>query len=201
MTTSKPSAPVRWSIFAVVILALAVGVWALTGRSDAADSSDGLPSDLSVEALKARAGEPGRLRETMRETMRRDDLTDEQRRKVAMNLRSIWRARMKERIDEYFDAADEDKNSILDKHIDSFLKRMKEWEAQRKKEEGAVDRESMRRLFASRSKQERKESSESRNPDETARTMKYFAAIRDRATDRGIQLPRGPRAAARGRRR
>jgi hypothetical protein len=61
-----------------------------------------IPAELSVDSLKAKAAEPDKLRETMRDTMQREDLTDEQRRQIAENMRTVWEAEMTKRVDEYF---------------------------------------------------------------------------------------------------
>ena len=53
-------------------------------------------------------------------------------------------------------------------------------------------------MFGQRSREERKERSETRDPDRAARQMAYFAAIRDRATQRGIKMPFGPGGGPRG---
>ena len=53
-------------------------------------------------------------------------------------------------------------------------------------------------MFGQRSKQERKVFTESRNPDDMARTMPYFQAMRSRMSERGMQMPgRGGHGGAR----
>lgn len=155
-----------------------------------------LPKELSVEAIKAASNEPGKLMATMRDNFRREDLSDEQRRELRRNMREAWRSRTTERVNEYFNASEEDANTVLDRHIDEFASGMKamraareEREKTRKKDGSASDRQNRRQGRGSRSQQDRKQSSESRNPDETARAMLYFNNLRARATERGIQLP------------
>lgn len=181
----------------VSVLILGCGAWALWGGSQ--EPASALPPDLSAERIKALSDNPRELRETMRETMQRDDLTEEQRRELRRNMRNAMQAMMRERIDEYFAAAPDAKNAVLDKHIDDFLERMKEWEQARKEEQEkekaerpAENADRGRNFFANASKQDRKEMSESRSPDDMARGMAYFAAVQGRMNERGIKPPAGP---------
>lgn len=195
MISAKARTRRVWGLMVVLFAVLVACVWAFAAHRTKQKTSSDLPPDLTVEALKASAEEPGKLRQSVRDAMRRDDLTDEQRRQVAMNLRNLWQSRLQERVDEYFATPDENKTAVLDQHIDSFMERMKQWDEQRKKDNDQpsdANRQRMRQMFGGRSAQERKEASESRNPDQTARTMAYFAAVRARAQQRGIQMPRGP---------
>jgi hypothetical protein len=96
-----------------------------------------VPNDLTKEALRAQAKEtPGQVFEKMRETMQREDLTDEQRQKVRENMREVGREMMEERVNEYFAAAtEEEKKAILDRQIDEFMKMREEWEKRREERE------------------------------------------------------------------
>lgn len=187
----EPSHPRKWIVVAAILLVVgAAGVYAILPRDRKPAST--LPPELQPEALRARMeqGGPG----GMREIMNRDDLTDEQRRELRDNLRQSWQAALRERVDEYFVAADDQKQAVLDKHIDEFMKRMEDWRREQPNQQPPSDaeRERMRRTFADRSQQERKEESESRNPDDMARSMAYFMAAQARAKERGIEMPRGP---------
>ncbi len=193
-----------WALAGVAVLTLGGTVWGLLSWTG--DEESDLPAELTVENLKAQVKEdPGKAMETLREASRREDLTDEQRREVFSNLREVWQTQMAERVDEYFAAADDEKEALLDRHIDEFQERMKEWSQQREKREqerkeaeekadsdDADDKESVRermhRGFGSRTQRERKEHSESRDPDQSARMMAYFTAMRARANARGISM-------------
>ena len=182
-----------WMIGGISVFAVtAVGATLFSLRGEAMSESD-LPEEFSVESLKARAGDEQQGRAAFRDLLRRDDLTDEQRRQALRNMRELRRSSMSDRVNEYFDASEEDKDVVLDDHIDEFQRRMAEREKRRKDEErpSEEDREAMRNLFRSRSQAERKTDSESRNPDESARTMAYFSAMRNRMSQRGIKMPRG----------
>ncbi|MCO6436037.1 MAG: hypothetical protein J5J06_03015 [Phycisphaerae bacterium] len=191
-TNAKPVQSGKWkwiSVAGVVLAGSVAAVFAIFPVNRAPASS--LPPDLQPDALRARMeqGGPG----TMREIMRRDDLTDEQRRELRDNMRQSWQAAMKERVDEYFDAPDDLKPSVLDKHLDEFMKRVEEWRREAPQQPPSeAERDRWRAQFANRTQQERKEQSESRNPDEMARGMAYFSAMRARAQERGIQMPGGP---------
>jgi len=153
----------------------------------------GLPAELSVASL-SKAGENGDRREVFRGVMDRDDLTDDQRRQAFRNMREVRRKMMQARMSEYFDAtSDEEKQAILDEQIDEFAKMREQWRQRREERDanGNDDRERMRELFQSRTQQERKAQSEDRNPDETARSMAYFSAMRSRMSQRGMSMGGG----------
>jgi len=192
-------------------------VWGLSTRLRTGSKGPAVPKELRVASLKAQSADPDKLMDTMRNAYRRDDLTEEQRRQVRSNLREVWTSMIDERIDEYFGAAPNVQASILDKHIDEFQQRRKGWEKRRKEfekerkarqareggdgESREARRSGDRRRFGSRSRTERKARSENRNPDKQVRRMAYFAAIRKRMSERGIQMRwRGPGSRGRGRR-
>lgn len=206
MTMPNFRTPQTWIIAAVSAAAVGGSAWAVFRGPSTKAVGVAIPPELSVESLKAKTQEPDKLRETIRDTMRREDLTDEQRRQIAQNMRAVWEEEMQKRVDEYFAAAsEEDKNAVLDRQIDEFQERMREWQRQREEEqkkEGEKDRAQQGQRFAGmfgpQSREERKERSESRDPDRTGRQMAYFAAMRDRATQRGISIPFGPGVGPRG---
>lgn len=157
-----------------------------------------LPSELQLAALKDKAEhDPAALRDTMHENMRREDLTDEQRRELRSNMREVWQSMMRERMDAWYAAESEaEKTAIIDQQINEFEARRAEWEKRRAEAEQSgeseQDRERFRQMFSPPSKEERKARSESRSADQTARMMTYFAAMRKRMEERGIQPPGGP---------
>jgi hypothetical protein len=191
----RPSNPkVTWLLIGGATCALGAGTWVMVARSgSAANAGTPVPAEFSKEALKAKMAEgPGGF-EVMRDAMEREDLTEEQRRQIGENARSVFRERMEAAVNEYFSAqTEEEKNAALDRQIDQFQNRPQPTEEQRKEREKR--REERRAEGGARpepTQQERKERSESRNPDQMARQMAFFAAVRDRATQRGITLPQG----------
>jgi len=201
MTMPHMKSPKTWLIASAGILVAGAAVWGLSGRPEVRSEID-MPKGLSAEEIKQQAvTDPGRLRETVREAARNENLTDAQRRQLAGNMREAWRSGMNERVTEYVNAPDDEKDAVLDKHLDEMQARWKEWEKRREEEDKKGEesgREDFRRLFGERSQQDRKADSESRNPDEMARGMAYFNALRSRAAERGIPMPRGPRGGAPG---
>jgi hypothetical protein len=186
----------------VALLLLVVGMgWALSGGTEDEPKST-LPKDLSVESLKAQAEEdPGKLQETI-EQSENEDLTEEQRRELHGNVREVFRSMMDRRVDEYFTAAEEDRQAILDRHIDEFQERMKEWEQRRRERQERREQDGERRRGPpdwrrSQTQEERKAESESRDPDDMARRMAYFSAIRERTRTRTGRP--GPGRAGKGR--
>lgn len=142
--------------------------------------------------------------EKLIEALQKPDLTEAQRQELEHNMHEAFRAQMDTRVQEYFTAPEEEKAVVLDRHIDEWQKRMQEMEKRREerraqREEGE-DQAERRDGPTSRphhdpgamSVQERKTRSETRNPDEMARRMAYFQAMRERMEARGIQMPHGP---------
>jgi len=203
------------------VLVLGAAVWGWTAWRGGERST--LPKELSVEALQARASDPGAVFEQARRAMEEGNLTEEQRQELWSNVRTVMDARIEQRLDEYFAAADPaGRKALLDRHIDQMQARMKEWEQRRAEREreggarpdrgGASDSADRRggpppgvgpgpgpggprdgRPSGTPSREQRKLRSESRDPDRTARRMAYFTALRERAKERGIELPRmGP---------
>ena len=132
------------------------------------------------------------------EEMHKPDLSDEQRRQLADAMHESMETRIDSQVEEYYAAPPEEKERVLDKQIDRLQEEMKRREAEHEREAGA-DRERdhgptsrPHRDFGSMSPQERKTRSETRSPDQMARRMAYFAAMRARMGQRGIQGPFGP---------
>ncbi|MEK6677618.1 MAG: hypothetical protein AABZ47_18445 [Planctomycetota bacterium] len=196
MTLSNANSPKTWIILVTSVVGVSGGAWGMWSYSHAKVDPDALPKELSVESLKAQSHEPGKMFETMRDLRDREDLTDEQRQKLRDNMREVFQSRMKENVDEYFAATPEQQNDVLDKQLDAFQEQMNRWEEQRKqfeKDRKPGDEERWRGNPGDQTQQERKTRSESRNPDQMARMMTYFAAMQKRANERGIKLPQwGP---------
>ena len=193
MAMPKFSSPKLLVVASAALLALGAGVWRFALRSDEVPPST-LPESLSVDALKAQAADPRTLRETMRETMRGDDLTDEQHRELRRNIRQFFDDSINERVNGYFDASPAEQTAILDDHIAEMQERMARFEERRGEGEDRrrEDRQGQPgRGFRQRTQQERKQSSESRNPDETGRRAVYFAAFQRRVGELGIRMPTG----------
>lgn len=205
MTMPNFRTPQAWIITGLCAAVLGGSAWAVFRGPRAKAGGVVIPPEMSVDSLKAKVEEPDKLRETIRDTMRRDDLTDEQRRLIAENMRTVWEGEMQKRVDEYYAASEEEKNVVLDRQLDEWRERMKEWERRRKEEEkrdGEKDRADQAPRFAGmfgpQSREQRKERSETRDPDRAGRQMAYFAAMRNRAAERGINMPMGPGGGFRG---
>jgi len=144
MAQMQSSAGKKIAITASVVVVAAVAVYAVAFRGDNHDST--LPPDLQPEALRAQAEkDTGSVFRKMRETMDRDDLTDEQRRELRQNMRESMESMIDERVDEYYAAAEEKREEVLDRHIDDFQERMEQWRKDREeweKERARRDKES-----------------------------------------------------------
>lgn len=195
---------------AVGVLVIVGGVWAIASRSGTpAPSPDGVLAEYSVENLKkVSEQDPGKMAEMMGSLFDREDLTEEQRREIRRNMERTFEDLLDKNINEYYAAqTDEEKTAVLDRQIDQFQERMKLWEERRREREaadaersktaeGEKPRESReergRRMWQSQSRDERKARSESRDPEQSAKRMAYFAAAMKRAGARGISMPMGP---------
>jgi hypothetical protein len=142
----------------------------------------------------------------MMDLMRSDDLTDEQRGHLRRVGREVMMARMEENVDEYMGAPKEDRQAILDRHLDEFLKFRDEMEAYREAHkddpEFEKERERRRAEWMRRDTQREKERMEGGDPDRQKRMMFYFGKMRARAQERGVRMwgpgrgggPRGGRS-------
>lgn len=205
MPVAKSQTMKPWFFLVGGGLVVGAAVWGVTrsGREDA----DGVPvpATYSVDALKARRLDAGASFRDLRQVMGDDELTDDQKRQVGKNLRQVRQASVRERMDEYYNADATEQTAILDRHIDAMQEWLKGVEQRREEREKSGDdemsdeeRRLLRTMLRPQSKQERKDRSESRSPDDTARVMVYFTAIRTRAQERGIQMSRGPGGGGRG---
>ncbi len=151
--------------------------------------------------------------ESARAKLQKEGLGEEERRAARREMGQAFRAALDDNVREYFAAGEEDRVAILDRQIDAFTERMKAWEARRAerearrakeaKEGGAKEgdegvREGRRGSFANSTREERKDRAESRDPDQSARRMAYFSAVRKRAQERGIEMPSGRRGGSSG---
>jgi uncharacterized membrane protein len=174
-----------------------------------------VPKEFTVAALKADSQDPRKMFEKIHEAMSRPELNDQQREAIHDNARAVMEAQMDQRISAYFDAPEPQRKAILDKQIDEMQAHMKEWQQRRAREEAARGpagdrapggqpggppnagsppggpRDGRGPGGHASTPQQRKARSESRDPDASARRMAYFAAMRQRAEERGIQMPFG----------
>ena len=190
-----------WLISGVVVVLLAACSWGLVSHFSNLDETQvalSIPKDAPMEERFA-------AMEKFREQMRREDLTDEEREKLGDSMRRMWESEMQDRVNEYFEADPEERERILNRHIDDMEQWRKMMDERRKEEEqkardeGKSDeevekereqqRERWRDRMRSASREERKERSETRNPNEMAHRMAYFSAMRKQAEKRGGQLP------------
>jgi hypothetical protein len=155
------------------------------------------------------------------EKFRDESLTEEQRDELRRSMREVMEEDMTSRMDEYFNAPEDQKVAILDKHIDEFQEMRERFRQRREADEqagadgqdsgrgrrdpNAPDRadsgerssqpgEGERRGPFNRqppTREQRKERMEGSSPERTARMSQYFMKMRERAKERGIEM-RGP---------
>ncbi|OWY70148.1 hypothetical protein B7486_17770 [cyanobacterium TDX16] len=202
MDTQKNRKPLI--IGGISLIVLAGGGFALAGLFKAEPQDQlaiAIPKDATMEERVA-------AMDKLRDQMRDEKLTDEQRRKLGESMRATWEGEMQKRVNEYFNADPAERDAILDKHIDEMEQWRKMMDERREKEEQAAEeegkteeeiekerekeREKWRDRMKSRSREERKKDSETRDPNEQAQRMAYFSAMRKQMEKRGIQAPMGP---------
>lgn len=147
--------------------------------------------DLTIEAMKKMPIED------LMALWQGDDLTDEQRDALAKNLRAIWMNHIGELAEEYFLAAPDEKERMLDKQIDEwtvFMDRMREYREARKDDpEAQEQREEQRRRWRNPSKEDKKDRMANMNPDRQMKMFHMFTKMRERAKERGLDMGWGPR--------
>lgn len=119
----------KLTLIAIALLATGGGgAYLLLHEAEAVPAAG---ANYTVENLNKAADDPAAIQARMRELWDRDDLTDEQRREAMENMRRMMEQRMDAAIDEYMTAPQNQKNAVLDKHIDEWQRHMAEWEKNR----------------------------------------------------------------------
>lgn len=146
-----------------------------------------VPVAFDEESIRQKFNKPEEITK-LYSSAQYEALTDEQRRQVDRNKARAYSQMVQDRVDEYFEAGDADREAILDRHLDEFTGQM-----DRHKKTGEAEEQpwpQTRKLPKNTlSRQERKAKSELANPDRMARLMAYKMAIIKRAQARGIDLP------------
>ncbi len=121
----------RILVIALGILVVGGAAWGWAALS-LAEPAAPLPESLSADALKAAAEEdPGKAMQRVREAFENQDLSEAQREQLRDNAREVRRAFMETRLNEYFEAPEEEQVAILDRHLDEFMARGAEWRQRR----------------------------------------------------------------------
>ena len=145
--------------------------------------------DVAVDGLKDRPFSD------MRQIMRREDLTEEERRQLREVMRQVRSTHMDERVEEYFDAQPEEREALLDHHIDEMLEHREQRRAQREQrgdDDSRADRERTRRQPPKRDRQKAKERMEGGDPDREKHRMTYRSKMQARMKARGLEMRGGP---------
>ncbi len=213
MAKTARKSPWLWGSIVAGVAVASVGVWYAVAR--AGDAGPQVPEGYSVEDIQATADDPAKAVAKANEFFQRTDLTEEQRHAVFENMRQVMEERLDNNIDEWTAAAPDQKLAVLDQHIDqmqAFMKEMEkhraEWEKRREEERKRREAERSRDGNDNQAEgdrgpggrwrermatpQGRKQATESRDPDQTARRMGYFSAMMGRMKARGIDMPFGP---------
>lgn len=130
--------------------------------------------------------------ETVFERLRSDELDDAQKEALRENLGTMMREDMERKVDEYSSAPEEEKEKIMDRHIDEMLAFRDKMRAYREKHqddpEFEKEREERRKNRKAPTKEQRKKRMEGRNPDTMAKMMRYWPKMMARAKERGVEI-------------
>lgn len=180
LENNKVSSTRIWILISAGLVAAGGAAWSLW---DGVSKEEGVavPEAFSVESMKANMNKPENMT-VRRLSSKYQELTDEQRRQVRQNKDQAFREIVQDHVDEYFAAGDEDRDAIMDRHLEEI---MEQWE---QKKSDAEDQQPESRKGASQvwSRQERKEKSESADPDRMAQWGAYKTAMMKRAQARGM---------------
>lgn len=126
------------------------------------------------------------------------DLTDEQRAALEQNMRDLMMDDMNQKVDEYLEATEEQRDAIMDRHLDEwqeFMKKMSEYQEKNKDNpEYQEYQERQRTQRGAPSKQDRKQWMEGTSPERMGRMMQYWVKMQARAKERGMDFGRGGRS-------
>lgn len=189
--SKKVSSTRTWVLVSAGLIAVGGAAWALWSRSGKADESVPVPEAFAVDSIKQKMDDPEETKRLFA-SQQYDELADEQRRQVHQNKGEAFRQIWQDRVSEYFEAAEADREAILDRHLDALMAKMEQYdEGEEPKNESKKQQpsKSQKRPYSEWSRQERKAKSESGNPDQLARMMAYKTAIMKRAQARGIKMP------------
>ena len=151
-------------------------------------------TDLRNRTLQAMKETP--LEEVL-DRIRSPELSDQDRDNLEANLKDLMMEDMNNKIDEYTEAPEEQKEEILDRHIDEMQDFWAEMKAYHEKHKDDADyqaeREKRQAAHKRPSKQDRKNWMEGSSPDRMVRMFKYWGKMKERATARGIDFGGGKR--------
>ncbi|HRX84039.1 MAG TPA: hypothetical protein P5572_03365 [Phycisphaerae bacterium] len=127
--------------------------------------------------------------------MRSADLSEEERHRLQANMQQLIREDMERKVNDYYAAPEEERQAVLDAHIDEMQKFMEEMRAYREKHKDDPDFKEGGGAggWTPPTTQERKERMESHNPDQIVRMFRYWGAMQQRAQERGISFWGGRR--------
>lgn len=164
-------------------------------RMDGESLASANNEDLRRQALDTLKKAP--LEETFGR-LQSKDLTDEQRAALEQNMRDLMMDDMNQKVDEYLEATEEQRDAIMDRHLDEwqeFMKKMSEYQEKNKDNpEYQEYQERQRTQRGAPSKQDRKQWMEGTSPERMGRMMQYWVKMQARAKERGMDFGRGGRS-------
>jgi hypothetical protein len=124
--------------------------------------------------------------------LRSDKLTEEERARLQGNLQELMRESMSRNVNEFYDAPEEEKIAVMDRHIDemvAFQEKMRAyWEKHKDDPEFKNEGDGAHRTWRQPSKEARKRHMEGTNPDSMIRMGGYWMKMQQRATERGVKM-------------
>lgn len=123
------------------------------------------------------------------------DLTDEQREALEQNMRDLMMEDMNQKVDEFLNAPEDQRDEIMDRHLDEwqeFMRKMSEYREKNKDNpEYQEYRERQRAQRSAPSKEDRKQWMEGTSPERFGRMMQYWVKMQSRAKERGMEMGPG----------
>ncbi len=135
-----------------------------------------------TEEFRSRRRDPGTMKPLT------ENLSDSERERFRANIGNEMRGRMMERVDEYFALPTQERTAFLDRMIDQQDARRREWQQRAGSDQGASDSPSGSQETRGRgplSAERLKGFIENRTPEERARMLEFFKAMRERREERG----------------
>jgi hypothetical protein len=168
----------------LVTVALGALLWSRTR-----DTTPAVPEAFTVDNIRARTDQPAEMKRLF-DSEEYKTLTPEQRQVVHKNKAEAYGSKTRAKVDEYSNAPPDQRNAILDRHIDELLEQIRQKKAAAESEDArAAGKDKGKGGGKNWTREQMKAKSESTSPDDMARIMAYKAAMDQRMRARGLQWP------------
>lgn len=178
-------------LIGVGIVAVGGAAWGFLGKSTPEKRVVPVPEPFQLKNMQAKMDQPGEMKRLFTSAAYQG-LTKAQQHQVIQNKGAAYEQMWEDRLDDYFEAEEAEREAILDEHLDdlaaSLNRGAKQEQGKTKKQASYEEGKGQKKSSGDWSRQERKAKSESVNPDKLARQIAYKHAMTQRADARGIDL-------------